>query len=194
MLVVPAQHELRDATGAARQPGPAASCRGHRRAAASRRDTGEHGSAAGSQSAAPGTPLGELASRDFTIVRAGDVVVDVIRRVWRKGAIMALVVPDRGLPRGDDSSGRHHQGACRQLGSRQHQRLSEQPVMRGPFLAAVRQAKVSSLVALDMAASAHREQSKLRPRSPADWPQSNRGSTPPGRPSADFDRINIAGR
>ncbi len=56
---------------------------------------------AGSQSAAPGTPLGELASRDFTIVRAGDVAFDVIRRLWRKGAIMALVVPDRGLPRGD---------------------------------------------------------------------------------------------
>ena len=56
---------------------------------------------AGSQSAAPGTPLGELASRDFTIVRTGDVVFDVIRRVWRKGAIMALVVPDRGMPRGD---------------------------------------------------------------------------------------------
>jgi CIC family chloride channel protein len=56
---------------------------------------------AGSQSAAPGTALDELASRDFTIVRAGDVAFDVIRRIWRKGAIMALVVPDRGVPRAD---------------------------------------------------------------------------------------------
>jgi chloride channel protein, CIC family len=56
---------------------------------------------AGSQGAAPATPLGALASRQFTIVRSGDVAFDVIRRVWRKGAIMALVVPDRGVPRGD---------------------------------------------------------------------------------------------
>jgi CIC family chloride channel protein len=56
---------------------------------------------AGSQSAAPSTPLSALASRDFTIVRAGDVAFDVIRRLWRKGAIMALVVPDLGIPRGD---------------------------------------------------------------------------------------------
>ena len=74
---------------------------------------------AGSQSAAPGTPLGELASRDFTIVRADDVAFDVIRRMWRKRAIMALVVADRPAT-GRHRSGRHHQGACRRLGSRQH--------------------------------------------------------------------------
>ncbi len=56
---------------------------------------------AAAQSAAPGTPLGQLASREYTIVRAGDVAFDVIRRLWRKQAIMALVVPDHGVPRTD---------------------------------------------------------------------------------------------
>jgi CIC family chloride channel protein len=56
---------------------------------------------AGSHTAAPGTPLRELASHAFTIVRVDDVAFDVIRRVWRKGASMALVVPAKGMPRAD---------------------------------------------------------------------------------------------
>ena len=51
--------------------------------------------------AAPGAPLRELASHAFTIVRVDDVAFDVIRRVWRKGASMALVVPAKGVPRAD---------------------------------------------------------------------------------------------
>ena len=38
--------------------------------------------------------------RSFTLVREDDVVFDVIRRrMWRKGAFMALVVRDRRVPR-----------------------------------------------------------------------------------------------
>jgi CIC family chloride channel protein len=56
---------------------------------------------ASSQTVAPGTPLRELASHAFTIVRVDDVAFDVIRRVWRKGASMTLVVPAKGVPRAD---------------------------------------------------------------------------------------------
>lgn len=40
--------------------------------------------------------LGDIADRRFIIVRETDVAFDVIKRMWRKNAIMALVV------RGDD--------------------------------------------------------------------------------------------
>ncbi|MGH6680728.1 MAG: chloride channel protein [Bradyrhizobium sp.] len=43
--------------------------------------------------------LREVASRDFTVVREEDIVFDVIQRIWRKGAFMALVVSGHGVPR-----------------------------------------------------------------------------------------------
>lgn len=43
--------------------------------------------------------MDEIAVRSFTLVREDDVVFDVIRRMWRKGAFMALVVRDRRAPR-----------------------------------------------------------------------------------------------
>jgi chloride channel protein, CIC family len=46
-----------------------------------------------------GARMGEIAVRSFTLVREDDVVFDVIRRMWRKGAFMALVVRDRRVPR-----------------------------------------------------------------------------------------------
>jgi CIC family chloride channel protein len=49
--------------------------------------------------------LGDVVSRNFTVVREGDVAFDVIERMWRKGAIMAVVVSGRGVPRGDDVAG-----------------------------------------------------------------------------------------
>jgi CIC family chloride channel protein len=42
--------------------------------------------------------LGELASRDFTFVREGAAAFDVIGRMRRKGASMALVIPQAGRP------------------------------------------------------------------------------------------------
>lgn len=53
----------------------------------------------------PGVALRQLANRDFTIVRADEVVFDVIRRLWRRKAIMALVVRGRGVPRVGDVLG-----------------------------------------------------------------------------------------
>ena len=47
------------------------------------------------------TTLGEIASRSFTIVREGDAVFDVIARIWRKRATMAIVIGQDGLPRTD---------------------------------------------------------------------------------------------
>ena len=49
--------------------------------------------------------LGTLASRRFTIVRNDDIVFDVIRRIWRKQALMAVVVLGRGVPRPGDVAG-----------------------------------------------------------------------------------------
>ena len=44
-------------------------------------------------------PMGVLAQRNYTIVRGNAVVFDVIARLWRRGAAMALVVEGRGRPR-----------------------------------------------------------------------------------------------
>ena len=68
-------------------------------------DPGPDASGPGSGSRPRGTTLGELASRAFTIVRADDVAFDVIRRLWRKNAIMALVVGRDGVPRPSDILG-----------------------------------------------------------------------------------------
>ena len=53
----------------------------------------------------PSATLGELASRKFTIVREDDVIFDVIKRIWRKQAIMALVVRGRGVARPGNVAG-----------------------------------------------------------------------------------------
>ena len=52
-----------------------------------------------------GIKLGEVASRNFTIVREDETAFDVIRRMWRRNAIMAVVVRGRGVPRGSDVAG-----------------------------------------------------------------------------------------
>jgi CIC family chloride channel protein len=49
--------------------------------------------------------LGELASREFTVVREDDIAFDVIRRIWRRRATTALVVRGRGVPRPGDVVG-----------------------------------------------------------------------------------------
>ena len=59
----------------------------------------------GLESANTGVTLGEVASRNFTIVGENDVAFDVIQRMWRKDAIMAVVVRGRGVPRGADVAG-----------------------------------------------------------------------------------------
>jgi CIC family chloride channel protein len=59
----------------------------------------------GLESANTGVTLGEVASRNFTVVGENDVAFDVIQRMWRKDAIMAVVVRGRGVPRGGDVAG-----------------------------------------------------------------------------------------
>jgi len=52
-----------------------------------------------------GVLLGHLASRDFTIARSDDVMFNVIARMWRRKANMAVVVGDVRVPRGSDVIG-----------------------------------------------------------------------------------------
>ncbi len=52
-----------------------------------------------------GVKLREIASRNFTIVREDDIVFDVIQRIWRKHAAMALVVRGSGIPRPENVVG-----------------------------------------------------------------------------------------
>jgi CIC family chloride channel protein len=59
----------------------------------------------GLEGAHTGVSLGDVASRNFTVVREDETAFDVIRRMWRRGAIMAVVVRGRGVPRGSDVAG-----------------------------------------------------------------------------------------
>jgi CIC family chloride channel protein len=52
-----------------------------------------------------GVTLGEVASREFTVVGEDTVAFDVINRMWRKAAIMAVVVRGSGIPHGEDVVG-----------------------------------------------------------------------------------------
>ncbi|HEY1559568.1 MAG TPA: chloride channel protein [Caulobacteraceae bacterium] len=52
-----------------------------------------------------GVSLGEVASRNFSVVGEDAVVFDVIERMWRKGAVMTIVTKGRGVPHGDDVVG-----------------------------------------------------------------------------------------
>jgi chloride channel protein, CIC family len=59
----------------------------------------------GLESAHTGVSLGDVASRNFTVVGENETAFDVIRRMWRRGALMAVVVRGRGIPRGSDVAG-----------------------------------------------------------------------------------------
>jgi CIC family chloride channel protein len=52
-----------------------------------------------------GITLGDVARPDFTIVREGDIAFEVIQRIWRKRAVMAIVVRGRGVPRPQNIAG-----------------------------------------------------------------------------------------
>ncbi|MDE2485794.1 MAG: chloride channel protein, partial [Alphaproteobacteria bacterium] len=49
--------------------------------------------------------LGDVASRNFTVVAEDDIAFDVINRMWRKDAIMAVVIRGHGEPRAEDVAG-----------------------------------------------------------------------------------------
>jgi CIC family chloride channel protein len=57
------------------------------------------------EAAHTGVSLRDVASRNFTVVRENETAFDVIRRMWRRGAIMAVVVRGHGVPRGSDVAG-----------------------------------------------------------------------------------------
>ena len=59
----------------------------------------------GLESAHAGVTLGEVSSWDFTIARADDLAFDVIERMWRRKATMAVVVKGEGAPRAEDILG-----------------------------------------------------------------------------------------
>jgi CIC family chloride channel protein len=59
----------------------------------------------GLEGARTGVSLRDVASRNFTVVREDEAAFDVIRRMWRRNAIMAVVVRGRGVPRGSDIAG-----------------------------------------------------------------------------------------
>jgi CIC family chloride channel protein len=49
--------------------------------------------------------LGDIATRDFTIAREDAIAFDVIDRMWRKRAFMAVVVKGTGIPHGEQVVG-----------------------------------------------------------------------------------------
>jgi CIC family chloride channel protein len=59
----------------------------------------------GLEGADTGVSLGEVASRNFTVVPEDETAFDVIRRMWRRNSIMAVVVRGRGIPRASDVVG-----------------------------------------------------------------------------------------
>jgi chloride channel protein, CIC family len=59
----------------------------------------------GLEGAHTGVSLRDVASRNFTVVGENETAFDVIRGMWRRGAIMAVVVRGHGIPRGSDVAG-----------------------------------------------------------------------------------------
>ncbi|MGA2891847.1 MAG: chloride channel protein [Xanthobacteraceae bacterium] len=59
----------------------------------------------GLEDAYTGVTLGDVAQRDFTIAREDDIAFEVIKRMWRRGGTMAVVVAGRGVPTDADVKG-----------------------------------------------------------------------------------------
>jgi chloride channel protein, CIC family len=59
----------------------------------------------GLESANTGVRLRDVASRNFTVVGEEVTAYEVIRRMWRKNSIMAVVVRGNGIPRASDVAG-----------------------------------------------------------------------------------------
>jgi CIC family chloride channel protein len=59
----------------------------------------------GLEDAYTGVTLGDVAQREFTIAREDDIAFDVIKRMWRRGGAMAVVVSGKGVPTASDIKG-----------------------------------------------------------------------------------------
>ena len=68
--------------------------------------------------------LGDVADRNFTIVREDDIVFEVIQRISRRRAMMAIVVNRRGVPRWRDVVGVITKEHVAELGRQQRQGVS----------------------------------------------------------------------
>ena len=134
VLVLPAEDELRLAASRARGARPLSACR---RDPAGPRFTASSAStpACGAASRARNTPvtLGDVATRDYTVVRDDAIAFDVIARMWRKRAFMAIVRQGPRRPARRRRRRRHHQGARRQLRGEQHEDLSELTMKKSDF-------------------------------------------------------------
>ena len=52
-----------------------------------------------------GVTFGDIANRHFVVAREEDIAFDVIRRMWRHDAFMAIVVAKAGIPHAGDVRG-----------------------------------------------------------------------------------------
>jgi chloride channel protein, CIC family len=59
----------------------------------------------GLEEAYTGVTLGDVAQRDFTVAREDDIAFEVIKRMWRHGGTMAVVVTGKGVPTSADIKG-----------------------------------------------------------------------------------------
>jgi len=59
----------------------------------------------GLENSTTGVNLGDVASRNFTVVGENDTAFEVIRSMWRRNAIMAVVVRASSVPRASDVAG-----------------------------------------------------------------------------------------
>jgi chloride channel protein, CIC family len=59
----------------------------------------------GLEGAHTGVTLGDIANRNFVVARENDIVFDTIRRMWRHGAFMAVVVGGGRIPHPRDVKG-----------------------------------------------------------------------------------------
>jgi CIC family chloride channel protein len=75
---------------------------GNRIIGVQRVNTGLHQGLGGADT---GISIGEVANRNFVIAREDDIVYDVIRRMWRHDAFMAVVVAKARVPRAADVRG-----------------------------------------------------------------------------------------
>ena len=66
--------------------------------------------------------LGDVASAQFAIARREDIMFNVIGRMWRRNAMMTVVVRPDGVPR-PRCYGGYHQRACGRFCCRKHQAL-----------------------------------------------------------------------
>ena len=65
----------------------------------------EHGLRQGSVGPTPSVTLGEVAQKNFIIAHDDEIAFDVIDRMWREGAAMAVVVRQTPAPRAEDVHG-----------------------------------------------------------------------------------------